>query len=610
VRLNAVGEVVSSYSGGAGGVVNAVAADAAGRVLIGGDFENFGGGTHSWLVRLNEDGVVDSSFSGHELDGEVNVIEFENEGLASSRIVVGGEFRNRVSWLTEDGGPDSVFLSKMRGQEYVFDLAVLPDGSVVAAIDSGPGLTKLRRSGEIDGNFIPMLNDEVFSLEVDQSGKILVGGLFTGPVGKAAPFLARVNSNGTYDASFIPPITSDKVRVVERDGAMLYVGGDFNFPRIGSMRLLTTPPGLSGGDPEIHCQPLSQEVVLGHHFVLTVGVEFPEHYRFQWYKDNELLDEETSSRLERDSFSGADVGRYFVTVTNTTSGLTSWSTSAIVTAVERPFWEPEQRRFTLNERQELNPYIRSVSLALPAMDIQSVKVGVDISYPRVKKLKATLKAPGGKRVVLFDEPGPKDSDGRRIAAVFDDLAIDKLDEGASPWGGTWRPEESLGSLGGDVPAGEWKIEVEFPVGRETIAVENAFLEIELKPEAVTWDNWQAHFPGSTVPEFALYREDGLAELEIIEAGPGVCVFEHLRWADSVGVDYRYSRVDEEGLDEEVDVEENLPWGDDVPLKEVVPTVLSVTALGFDREIVTFSLPDAGDSEVIQVWVELPEGQGE
>ena len=64
-RLNSDGSVDTSFNPGIGpdGTVNAVALDAIGRVIIGGDFDMVSGVTSGGVARLNVDGSLDTTFA-------------------------------------------------------------------------------------------------------------------------------------------------------------------------------------------------------------------------------------------------------------------------------------------------------------------------------------------------------------------------------------------------------------------------------------------------------------------------------------------------------------------------------------------------------------------
>ena len=100
IRLNSDGTYDTSFIGGSGfgstASVNDLAIQSDGKIMVAGDFTSFDGVTSGDLVRVNTDGTIDVSFvsSGFtktgttEFDVEVNVVELQPDG----KILVGGNF--------------------------------------------------------------------------------------------------------------------------------------------------------------------------------------------------------------------------------------------------------------------------------------------------------------------------------------------------------------------------------------------------------------------------------------------------------------------------------------------------------------------------------------
>jgi uncharacterized delta-60 repeat protein len=93
LRLNSDGTLDREFSPGTGtnGSVNAVALQADGKILIGGDFRNADSPQSGRIARLNADGTVDASFDiGLGADGPVNALAIQPDGS----ILVAGSFTN------------------------------------------------------------------------------------------------------------------------------------------------------------------------------------------------------------------------------------------------------------------------------------------------------------------------------------------------------------------------------------------------------------------------------------------------------------------------------------------------------------------------------------
>src|SRR5207248_2984893 len=122
-------------------IVNALALQPDGKVLIGGGFSNVGFLGRNRIARLNSDGSLDAAF----LDGlagannTINSIALQPDG----KVLIGGLFtsvngvgRNRIARLTSDGSIDTTFQNGMSGaNSSVFSIALQPDGNVVIGGD-------------------------------------------------------------------------------------------------------------------------------------------------------------------------------------------------------------------------------------------------------------------------------------------------------------------------------------------------------------------------------------------------------------------------------------------------------------------------------------------
>lgn len=98
VRLNVDGSLDNSFNPGLGPnqAVSAVALQADGKVLVGGDFTAINGTNRQYLARLNSDGSLDPSLNPW-VDGDVKVIIPQPNG----KLLIGGGFDAVNSWTRE-----------------------------------------------------------------------------------------------------------------------------------------------------------------------------------------------------------------------------------------------------------------------------------------------------------------------------------------------------------------------------------------------------------------------------------------------------------------------------------------------------------------------------
>lgn len=228
-RVRAVGV----YGNGAG----------AGKVVVGGLFSSVNAVPRTNIARLNLDGSVDTSFNpGAGVNNLINAVALQNDG----RVVIGGGFtsvngtnRNFVARLNFDGSLDTLFGTGEGPNGLVRTMALQSDGKILIAgdFDTVAGvisrrIARLNLDGSLDTTFVPggtITNGAVFSVAVQVNGQILAGGLFTATNGVLRTNLIRFNANGSVDADFNPGAGPDDfVATVAplADGRIL-VGGAF-----------------------------------------------------------------------------------------------------------------------------------------------------------------------------------------------------------------------------------------------------------------------------------------------------------------------------------------------------------------------------------------------
>ena len=202
IRLNENGSVDTSFvvGNGTSDVVNCIVIQPDGKVLVGGAFTSYNGTTQNYITRLNSDGSVDDFSIGDGFDNYVNCITLQPDG----KFLVGGAFVN------------------YNGQSYNRIIRLNSDGSIDRTFSIGDGF-----------------NSEVFAITVQDDGKILVGGNFNNggvPASEGkynGDYIVRLNSDGSQDLNFgnynSGGAFNNSVRVItiQRDGKIL-VGGEFD----------------------------------------------------------------------------------------------------------------------------------------------------------------------------------------------------------------------------------------------------------------------------------------------------------------------------------------------------------------------------------------------
>jgi len=114
MRINSDGSLDETfYLGQFDSYVRAIALQPDGKILVGGNFNNYNEEYAGKIIRLNSDGTIDQSFTyNNEFNGIVRAIAIQRDG----KIVVGGQFSyyydfncEQIVRLNTDGSPDPTF---------------------------------------------------------------------------------------------------------------------------------------------------------------------------------------------------------------------------------------------------------------------------------------------------------------------------------------------------------------------------------------------------------------------------------------------------------------------------------------------------------------------
>ncbi len=225
---------------GADNDIFAVISDSSGRLLVAGQFANFGGFPRGHLVRLGTDGSADATyFAGNGANGDVFTVAIQADGRAligGAFTTVHGENRSYLARLNATGDLDPTFAPVIN--QDLRAIAIDPTGRILiagrftqVAGQSRGHIARLNSDGTLDPTFTPGTgaNDNVRTLLLMADGRILIGGQFTSYDGVARTRVARLQSNGRIDESFLPGLGADgQVRAIATNAqAQIYIGGDF-----------------------------------------------------------------------------------------------------------------------------------------------------------------------------------------------------------------------------------------------------------------------------------------------------------------------------------------------------------------------------------------------
>jgi uncharacterized delta-60 repeat protein len=241
-RVNSSGSFDPTFNSGSGfdDSVYAIALQTDGKLLVGGAFNTYNGGSYYYFVRLLADGIIDPSFTVNlsEVNGYVSKIYIQSDGKI---ILVSGGWK--IVRLNSDGTLDSSFSIGTGPTDYrdVSDIAIQSDGKIIAAGnfstyngESHYTVVRLNSDGSIDNTFntqyISMGGDTTLGIQSD--GKIIVAGNIYAPgVSQGWIGAMRLNTDGSFDTSFTASDLSGSrvlsMKILPDDS--MYIAGNFGF---------------------------------------------------------------------------------------------------------------------------------------------------------------------------------------------------------------------------------------------------------------------------------------------------------------------------------------------------------------------------------------------
>jgi len=216
---------------GADDVIQAMAVQPDHKIIIGGDFLNYGGLSKKRLTRLNGDGTLDTSFNvGSGANKLITSVTLQPDG----KIIVTGEFtifnntsKKRIVRLNADGSIDQTFNPGLGANETVETCLLQPDGKIVisgsfTAYNWAPrnGIARLNSNGSLDTTF--SAGDEPLvaaDIKLLPNGNYLVNGVDR---------IVRLLPDGNIDMLFHSSVTDYPIQAtcVQADGKII-VGGYF-----------------------------------------------------------------------------------------------------------------------------------------------------------------------------------------------------------------------------------------------------------------------------------------------------------------------------------------------------------------------------------------------
>jgi uncharacterized delta-60 repeat protein len=187
-----------------------------GNLLVGGNFTEYKGKSFNKIIRLKNNGSIDTSFNiGTGFNNDTNAIALQTDG----KILVGGGFTtykdisyNRIIRLNSDGTIDTSF-NIGDGFNNITDPIIIDTTNNKILVGGGfteysgsscNRIIRLNSDGTIDNTFniSTGFDSSVYTIALQPNEKILVGGAFTEYSGSSYNCIIRLNSDGTIDNTF------------------------------------------------------------------------------------------------------------------------------------------------------------------------------------------------------------------------------------------------------------------------------------------------------------------------------------------------------------------------------------------------------------------------
>lgn len=266
VRLNSDGSLDTSFNSGSGfnSTVVSLDLDSNNKILCGGQFTNYNTVNINRVARLNSDGSLDTTFAvGLGIGDTVMEVKVDR----NDKVLCGffgttanGLTANRLVRLNNDGSIDSQFLTNIgTACEFpsgarVYAFAIQSDNKILLVHISNlfnnylqPFITRLNEDGTIDTTF--NINKTVFwvdaqTLAIQNDGKIVCAGLFT-TYGTFNPRLVCLNNNIEKAVNIVgfDDIINDLV--LQNDGKLVAVGQFTSYNNITRSRVVRINADLS-----------------------------------------------------------------------------------------------------------------------------------------------------------------------------------------------------------------------------------------------------------------------------------------------------------------------------------------------------------------------------
>jgi len=267
-----------------------------GKYYMGGSFTSIGQPARFGMARLKSDGYLETFFYAAVNYGDVRCLHELLDGFG--QVIVGGSFtavngitRNGLAKLDRTGAVDPNFNPNVNNN--VLCIAPTADGAMfIGGLFNQVGsqtrnrMAKILTDGSVASGFSPSFDYSVQCITPKNDGSILVGGDFSTVNGQNRSNLAKLNADGVLDTSFTPAISGAVNASVEQPDGKILIAGNLkkvnNLTRNRIARLhpdgtldSSFDPNVTGGDIQSMVLQHDGKILIGGYFTHVGGVAWP-----------------------------------------------------------------------------------------------------------------------------------------------------------------------------------------------------------------------------------------------------------------------------------------------------------------------------------------------
>jgi uncharacterized delta-60 repeat protein len=232
-------QTADTFNPNASSDVYSLALDQEGHILAGGFFTTISNQSRQYFARLNDSGTLLPNFS-IGANSQIFTTAVQPDG----KVLIGGWFnsvmgqtRVHLARLNQDGSLDLNFNpGASAGNPFpgVYSILLQEDGKILVGgsftVLGGQTCTNIGRlhpDGSLDQTFTAHANNIVYPMALQPDGKIVLGGDFTTLGGQPRNYLGRLNSDGSIDLGFNPGAGSTVLALAVQANGDILVGGAF-----------------------------------------------------------------------------------------------------------------------------------------------------------------------------------------------------------------------------------------------------------------------------------------------------------------------------------------------------------------------------------------------